>query len=242
MRFLSKVPSRGAWCVPVFTIWLWFIPQIGQADDALWHQQTVNFLGTTLDRDHQPIGVVAKLNISFRKRENQELLNVSFASGPGRFSPLTQVAIQEGIKGAALAADLDTRTWDVFLSFPFPGVTLYGESVSAMVSVAVLAMANDAPLLLNRVATGKITKDGHIGAVGGIPLKIQAAYAEHIQRVIIPEERFQEDNDWQTPFLMHISPVSTVWQAYRMLTGQTLPGKNNQVSSTGHHAQRKKIN
>jgi predicted ATP-dependent protease len=89
------------------------------------------------------------------------------------------------------------------------------------------------------VATGKITKDGHIGAVGGIPLKIQAAYAEHIQRVIVPEERFQEDNDWQTPFLMHISPVSTVWQAYRMLTGKTLPAKNSPVSSPGHHAQRK---
>lgn len=239
MNFLSIGHSVGAWWVPVLTIWLWFIPQIGKADDALWHQQTVNFLGTTLDRDHQPIGVVAQLNISFRRRENQELLNVSFASGPGRFSPLTQVAIQEGIKGAASAVDLDTRTWDVFLSFPFPGVTVYGESVSAMVSVAVLAMANDAPLLLNRVATGKITKDGHIGAVGGIPLKIQAAYAEHIQRVIIPEERFQEDNDWQTPFLMHISPVSTVWQAYRMLTGETLPDKNSPVSSPGHQAQRK---
>jgi hypothetical protein len=239
VNFLSRGHFLGAWWVPVLTIWLWLIPQVGEADDGLWHQQTVIFLGTTLDRDKQPIGIVTKLNISFRKREDQELLNVSFASGPGRFSPLTQVAIQEGIKRAASAADLDTRTWDIFLSFPFPGVTVYGDSVSAMVSVAVLAMAHDAPLLLNRVATGKITKDGHIGAVGGIPLKIQAAYAEHIQRVIIPEERFQEDNDWQTPFLMHISPVSTVWQAYRMLTGKTLPAKNSPVGFPDDHAQRK---
>jgi hypothetical protein len=239
VKFLSRGHFLGAWWVPLLTIWLWFIPQVGKAEDALWHQQTVKFLGTTLDRDKQPIGIVAELNISFRKREDQEWLNVSFASGPGRFSPLTQMAIQEGIKGAASVADLDTRTWDVFLSFPFPGVTVYGESVSAMVSVAVLAMAHDAPLLLNRVATGKITKDGHIGAVGGIPLKIQAAYAEHIQRVIIPEERFQEDNDWQTPFLMHISPVSSVLQAYRMLTGQTLPAKNSTVGSPGDLAQRK---
>lgn len=204
---------------------LWSVPQTGEGGEAFWHRQTVSFLGTSLDRDRQPIGVVAQLDIAFRKRAEQEFMNVSFASGPGKFSPLTQVAIQEGIKRAALAAGLDMRTWDVFLTFPLPGITVYGESISAMVSLAVLAMANDVPLLVNRVATGKITKDGHIGPVGGIPLKIQAAYDEHIQRVIIPDERFQEDPEWQTPFLMHVSPVSTVLQAYRMLTGRTLPDK-----------------
>jgi predicted ATP-dependent protease len=110
----------------------------------------------------------------------------------------------------------------VFLSVPYPGVTIYGESLSAMVGLAVLAMANHDPILGNRVMTGKITRDGHIGAVGGIPLKIEAAYAKHIGRVIIPEDQVQEDNDWQNPFLMHISPVRTVLQAYQMLTGRAL--------------------
>jgi predicted S18 family serine protease len=240
MNALPRIKTcwRGWWVV-VLSVWVGSMPQIGHAENARWHHQTVSFLGTSLDRDHQPIGVVAKLNIAFRKRGNPDLLNISFASGPGKFSPLTQVAIQEGIKRAALAAGLDTRAWDIFLTFPVPGVTVYGESVSAMVSVAVLAMANEVPLLLNRVATGKITKDGEIGAVGGIPLKIQAAYAEHIHRVIIPEERFQEDSDWQTPFLMHISPVKNLRQAYRMLTGRTLSEKRDVLRSTELHVQEK---
>ena len=202
--------------------WLCHLPQPAAAADSVWHQQTVMFLGTSLDREHHPIGVVAKLHIAFRKRDRQDTLNVSFSNGPGKFSPLTQVATQSGIKSAARAAGLDSKNWDVFLTFPYPGVTIYGESLSAMVSLAVLAMANEDPILLSRVITGKITQDGHIGAVGGIPLKIQAAYAEHIRRVIIPDERFQEDSDWQTPFLMHISPVQTVLQAYRLLTGRAL--------------------
>lgn len=198
------------------------IPQIAGADDAIWQQQTVVFLGTSLDRDHHPIGVVAKLQMAFRKQNRQETLNVAFSSGPGKFSPLTQVAIQEGIKRVAVAAHLDPRSWDIFLTVPYPGITIYGESLSAMVSLAVLAMANHDPILANRVMTGRITRDGQIGAVGGIPLKIQAAYAEHIGRVIIPEDRFQEDSDWQNPFLMHISPVKTMFQAYQMLTGRPL--------------------
>jgi hypothetical protein len=202
--------------------WLGYFPQAAAADPSLWHQQTVTFLGTSLDREHHPIGVVATLHIAFRKRDRQESLNVSFSNGPGKFSPLTQVATQSGIKAAARAAGLDSKTWDVFLTFSYPGVTIYGESLSAMVSLAVLAMANDDPILLSRVITGKITQDGHIGPVGGIPLKIQAAYAEHIRRVIISDECFQEDSEWQTPFLMHISPVQTISQAYRLLTGRTL--------------------
>lgn len=194
------------------------------AGQMYWQKQSVTFLGTTLDPDGEPTGIVAELDISFRKQEGQEALNVTFSSGPGKFSPYTQVAIQSGIVSAARMAGLDPKAWNIFLKFPTPGVTIYGDSLTAMVSVVALAMANDNPIILNRVMTGKVTQDGHIGAVGGIPLKIQAAFKKHIPRVIIPDDRFPEDNDWQTPFLMQISPVNTVLQAYQMLTGATLSG------------------
>ncbi len=222
-RLIGLLPAVRIISCVTLAVWLCQFPQLAEAADDLWQQQSVIFLGTSLDKEHHPIGVVAKLHLAFRTRVRQESLNVAFSSGPGKFSPLTQVAVQEGIKRAASIAGLDPRKWDVFLSVPYPGITIYGESLSAMVSLAVLAMANHDPILANRVMTGKITRDGHIGAVGGIPLKIQAAYAEHIGRVIIPEDRFQEDNDWQNPFLMHISPVRTVPQAYQLLTGRALP-------------------
>lgn len=149
------------------------------------------------------------------------------------------MAIQSGIVVAARVAGLDPKTWNIFLKFPNPGVTIYGDSLTAMVSLVVLAMANDNAILLSRVMTGNVTPDGHIGAVGGIPLKIQAAYAEHIRRVIIPEERFPEDNDWQTPFLMQISPVNTVFQAYQILTGSPLPHAENASSLMVRNANEK---
>lgn len=217
-----------AWAVPA--VWFCFFPRPAEAEPSFWHQQTVTFLGTTLNQHRQPVGIVGKLGIEFRKQEGQEVLNVSFSSGPGKFSPFTQVAIQSGIVAAARVAGLDPKTWNIFLKFPNPGVTIYGDSLTAMVSLVVLAMANDNSILLSRVMTGNVTRDGHIGAVGGIPLKIQAAYAEHIRRVIIPEERFPDDNDWQTPFLMQISPVNTVFQAYQILTGANLPSGEKAVS------------
>ncbi|GJL68606.1 MAG: hypothetical protein NPIRA06_12410 [Nitrospirales bacterium] len=203
--------------------WAFPFVQPAVAEQTYWQKQSMAFLGTTLDLDGQPIGIVAELDISFRKQKGQEALNVTFSSGPGKFSPFTQVAIQSGIVSAARMAGLDPKTWNIFLKFPNPGVTIYGDSLTAMVSVVALAMANDNSIILNRVMTGKVTQDGHIGAVGGIPLKIQAAFAEHIPRVIIPEDQFLEDDDWQTPFLMQISPVNTVLQAYQILTGSTLP-------------------
>lgn len=219
----------------IFSILAWaisgggafLIVQPAVAGQMNWQKQSVTFLGTTLDLDGEPIGIVAELDISFRKQEGQEALNVTFSSGPGKFSPFTQVAIQSGIVSAARMAGLNPKTWNIFLKFPTPGVTIYGDSLTAMVSVVSLAMANDNSIILNRVLTGKVTHDGHIGAVGGIPLKIQAAFEEHIPRVIVPEDQFPEDSDWQTPFLMQISPVNTVLQAYQVLTGATLTGTGN---------------
>ncbi|MGP0593655.1 S16 family serine protease [Nitrospira sp. T9] len=225
LRRAMIIGSILAWAIPGG--WAFSFAKPPVAEQRYWQKQSVTFLGTTLDLDGEPIGIVAELDISFRKQEGQEALNVAFSSGPGKFSPLTQVAIQSGIVSAARMAGLDPKTWNVFLKFPNPGVTIYGDSLTAMVSVVALAMANDNAIILNHVMTGKVTHDGHIGAVGGIPLKIQAAFEEHIPRVIIPEDQFPEDDDWQTPFLMQVSPVNTVLQAYQMLTGATLSGTGN---------------
>lgn len=49
-------------------------------------------------------------------------------------------------------------------------------------------------------------------------MKVAAAYEAHLRRVLVPEERDETDSDFETPFLMHISPVATVTQAYQALT------------------------
>ncbi len=99
---------------------------------------------------------------------------------------------------------------------------MFGDSLSAMVGLSVVALAKGDHIFQGRSITGTITENGTIGKVGGVPLKINAAYSEHLYRVFIPEEQEIADGDWKTPFLMHVSPVESLDKAYFGLTGQHL--------------------
>jgi len=83
-------------------------------------------------------------------------------------------------------------------------------------------LAKGEPVLEGRALTGTITDQGAIGAVGGLQLKILAAYDNHFQRVLIPAVYDIREDDWRTPFLMHVSPVTTIEEAYLGLTGHPL--------------------
>ena len=48
-----------------------------------------------------------------------------------------------------------------------PNVTIYGNSLSTMVGLTVIAMAKGQTILPDRVVTGGIAPDGHILTVGG---------------------------------------------------------------------------
>ena len=192
--------------------------------------QLVPILGTTLGRNWEQIGIVTAVDIQFLQRDDEEGFRLYFNNHPGRFSPLAQRAVRQAILRAARAAKLNPASWSVILTFPYPGATMYGESLSAMVGLSVLAMARGDPLPRDRVVTGTITPEGHIGKVGGVPLKIRAAYRLHFQRVLIPEEHDVADGDWETPFLMHVSPVGTISKAYRGLTDQPLQSSVSSVA------------
>jgi len=73
-----------------------------------------------------------------------------------------------------------------------------------------------------RIITGGIAPDGRITRVGGLSLKLAAANRAHIRRVLVPDEMDASEADWQTPFLMHVSPVGSIQQAYLALTDHSL--------------------
>jgi len=166
--------------------------------------------------------MVAEVLVQFEQRNDNHGLRVDFDTSPGRFSPLAQDSVFKAIVHASKASHLTAESWTVTLTLPYPGVTMYGESLSGMVALSVLAFARGDPLPPDRVMTGTIASDGHIGIVGGIPLKIQAAHEKKLRRVLIPEEIDVADGDWRTPFLMEVSPVGNVQKAYLALTGQPL--------------------
>ena len=185
-------------------------------------QLTIPILGLTLNQSQRPTGVVSYVMVHFKRRSDHEGLRLRFQKMPGKFSPLAQHAVKLAIERAAASAQLSTISWSVALTFPYPGMTMYGESLSAMVGLSVVALAKGDMLIDGRSITGTITEDGRIGKVGGVPQKIYAAHHQHLNRVLIPEEHHMSDGDWPMPFLMHVSPVNTVEKAYLGLTGHHL--------------------
>ena len=184
-------------------------------------EQQIPILGVMM-RGDRSIGTVTHIVVSFAERSDATGLAVIFPGSVGKLSPMAQTSTEQGIYRAARVAGLSTDSWTVMVTVVQPNVTIYGNSLSAMVGLTVIAMAKGETILPDRVVTGGIAPDGHILTVGGIPLKVEAAGLAHLKRVIVPDEMSPDDGDWQTPFLMQVSPVSSLQQAYFGLTGNPL--------------------
>jgi hypothetical protein len=191
------------------------------APSQILHLQ-IPILGTSLTPQHLPMGLVSNIVIDLFERRDQGGLRIQFHTEPGQFSLLARKSIHQAITRAMKTANLPVDSWTIQLKFPYAGLTVYGESLSAMVALSVVAMVKGDALLDGRILTGTITDQGTIGAVGGLQLKILAAYHHDFQRVFIPSVYDERDGDWQTPFLMQVSPVATVQEAYQGLTGHQL--------------------
>ena len=184
--------------------------------------QTIPILVIFMNQDSNPIGGVAQIHLSFETRPDTMGLHVRFHKRPGKFSPKAQRSVRSAIKRAAKAAGLQSSSWTVTITLPYERLTLYGDSLSAMIGLSVVALAKGDPLPTDRVLTGTITAEGQIGKVGGVPYKIQAAHRRHFHRVLIPEDKDSGDGDWHNPFLMQVSPVGTLNKAYMALTDHPL--------------------
>ena len=211
---LRKMSMMFVWALVVA---LWGAP----AEPSPWREQVIPILGVTVDEKHV-IGAVATVRVSFAERSDHSGLAMHFLSAPGRFSPMAQTAVEQAVYRTARAAGLKMDHWTVILSVLDPGLTLYGESLSAMVGLSVVALAKGDSVPPDRVMTGAVTPDGHIAPVGSVSLKIRAAELAHMRRIVVPDETDPADADWTTPFLLQVSPVSSVDQAYLALTDRIL--------------------
>ena len=183
-------------------------------------EQLIPILCMTMDKDQG--GTVAYLVLSFEDRNDRGGLAVHFRAGSGRFSPMAQTSVEQAIRRVAQALQLSTDSWTVMLSLPYNGVTIYGNSLSAMVSLSVIALAEGKFIPSDRTITGTVTPDGHIGPVGSVGPKVSAAYEAHLRRVVVSEEHDPTDDQWETPFLMHVYPVGSVAKAYAALTEEAV--------------------
>lgn len=164
-------------------------------------------------------GKVIYVMVVFTTRKDAEGLEVHFTVGPGRFSMMTQTAAKQAIVNTARALGLSSDSWSVGLGALEPGLIIDGPSLSAMVGLAVAAMAKGESIPRNRVITGTITSDGHIGPVGGVGLKVLAARQAGLQMVLVPsaDNRRERATD-----ITQVFTVSSVRQAYEALTASSV--------------------
>lgn len=205
------------------------MPMIGyggspsEREIPLRHIRTViPILGTTVNEHSEPVGIVAEITLDFTHRRDHQGLDIRFEETPGKFSPFAQQSVVDAIERVAEAAGLNSDSWTVRFILPYPGVTLYGESLSAMAALNVVALAKNEPVYEDTVLTGTVTPEGSLGVVGGVPLKIHAAHEKNYRKVVIPEELDVADGDWETPFLMEVTPVRSIKKAYYVLTHHAL--------------------
>jgi predicted S18 family serine protease len=216
---------RPVLCI-VLILFSTLMPGLAQSGNHSAHgrQQLINFLGVTMERHlgDEPEGAVGQLVVEWAARPDHEGMTVTCSSG---FSAYTMSSIVSAIERIARLAGLESNSWNVVLRRSEEGYqysTVYGDSLSAMVGLTVVALAQGDEVLPDRVLTGTVTPDGHLGPVSAVGSKIQAAHARHFRRVIVPETMDPADRDWRTPFLMQVSPLSSLSAAYMALTGQQM--------------------
>lgn len=220
----TRLRHHGVWLLLLVGVWT-SLPAVAWAkgEDVVWRRvQAIRILGTTVNQRNELVGTVGEVAVGLERRQDRQGITVTFRSTPGQFSTYAQGAVLAAIDRVARQAHLNTDSWSVSFAVIDPGVVIYGDSLSAMAGIAVAALAKGDEISRDAVMTGTVTEDGHIGSVGQVPLKVKAAGEKRLRRVLVPDETDVSDADWQTPFLMHVSPVRSVSDAYEALTGHSL--------------------
>ncbi|HET9961614.1 MAG TPA: hypothetical protein VFQ34_04720 [Nitrospiraceae bacterium] len=203
-----------------------FLPGLvpAQAFADMQRAQVVRFLGVSLARDWRDIrhGAVGEIIVGWEERADHHGIVVSFVQGKGSFSSDTELAILVAVDRAARTAGLRTDSWTVTFAVHEPAGVIYGDSISGLVGLTVVALAKGDFIPIDRTMTGTISQDGTIGPVSALPLKIEAAFQKHLRRVVVPEMLDATDDDWETPFMMQVSPIRSAAVAYQALTDHPL--------------------
>lgn len=215
-RFGTGTLSVTGWIALLPMLLSLTIPVDAAGAQGDFSSQLVPILGVT--REVNPTGTVAYIIFSFEKRADQRGLKVHYKNGPGRFSQMAQTATEQAIYRTAHALGLSTDSWTVLLSVPYQGTTIYGNSLSAMVALSVVALAKGEVIPPDRVITGTVTPDGRIGPVSGIPLKVTAANQARLPMVLVPDKQETTQGNREIPSSMQVLQVDSVSQAYQALT------------------------
>ena len=191
---------------------------------------TIHALWYATDPSGKAIGGVSPVRVSVRPSQNHELRVGFFEEEVGGLGPMWQAAGWTAVVVSSQLLNIDPRDYEFSYSV---GGRIDGPSAGAYMTVATLAALQGDDVKQDIFMTGTINPDGTIGPVGGIPHKLQGAADNGARMVLIPAgSRYEMDaNTGKLVDVVEVGrqlgvevrEVSTVYQAYELLTGASLP-------------------
>ena len=194
------------------------------------HTVTIHALWYATDASGKAFGGVSPVRVSVRPSQNKELRVGFFEEEVGGLGPMWRSAGWTAVVVASQLLGVDPRDYEFSYSV---GGRIDGPSAGAYMTVATLAALQGHDVAQDIFMTGTINPDGTIGPVGGIPQKIEGA-AENGARMVLIPAGLRYDYDAATgrqvdvvekgrQLGLEVREVSTIFDAYQLLTGQELP-------------------
>ena len=194
------------------------------------HSVVIHALWYATDASGKAIGGVSPVRVSVRPSQNKELRVGFFEEEVGGSGPMWRSAGWTAMVVASQLLGIDPRDYEFSFSV---GGNIDGPSAGAYMTIATLAALQGHDVAPDIFMTGTINPDGTIGPVGGIPQKVQGAAANGARMVLVPAG-LRYDVDANTGELVdvvdvgrqagvEVREVSTVYDAYELITGQSLP-------------------
>jgi len=193
---------------------------------------TINALYYAFDpQEEKAVGGVSPVRIRVEPAAQKGELRVGFfeeeVAGTGN---MWHSAGWMAVVVASQILGIDPRDYEFSFSV---GGRIDGPSAGAYMTVGILAALLGHPLREDVAMTGTINPDGTVGPVGGIPHKIQGAVDHGATLVLIPAgQRYDYDQNKGKPVDVYdvgkrlgvqVREVSTIFEAYEILTGTPLP-------------------
>ncbi len=204
------------------------------------HEVQINALYYAYDpQEQKAIGGISPVRILVRPAAQKGELRVGFfeeeVAGTGamwRSAGWMAVVVASQILG------IDPRDYEFSFSV---GGRIDGPSAGMYMTVGVLAALRGDPLRDDAAMTGTINPDGTIGPVVGIPHKIEGAAQNGIKLVLVPAgQRYDLDKNKKElvdliavgkKHGVEVREVSSVFEAYEILTGHPLPRPQTTAST-----------
>jgi len=219
--------------------------QIYEGDISLTYRNVTVYAPAVAQTDNGYIGVVSTITLTIQDK------------GSGRVFvdtlPLTEVDMQGSARLAVKVASafvesdkncsVNPNEYDYFFVVRTSAPIIGGPSAGAIMTVATISLLENWTMDNKTMMTGMINPDGSIGPVGGIPYKIDAAYAVGATSFLIPkgqgtytEIKTTVENGWivRTPITKNVADyamdnygikvveVAEIYEAVKNFTGYEL--------------------